>query len=144
MRDASDAFDAGKPTDALELYEALAKQGMPEGLVAFGGLYEDGIAVVQNLQTAERLFVAAAETGDRWGKYSLATHYQKYGNHVEARRIMEELAHSDYLPAINRLAFYLEMGLGGAADMNTSLALREHAGAEKSGVNNWGRFNQSR
>ncbi len=129
MREADDAIDSNNVERALEIYRLLCSAHCPEGLVALAGLYEEGRGVQQDANEAQRLFEEAARNGDSWGLYSLAAFYDRSEKLVEARTLLERLVGNSYLPALNRLADFLDDGLGGPEDPERALQLRQQAAA---------------
>jgi localization factor PodJL len=62
-------------TAAAEWFERSAKQGVPPAQFRLGGLYEKGMGVRKNLDSARRLYLAAAEAGNAKAMHNLAVLY---------------------------------------------------------------------
>lgn len=61
----------GDHTQAIELYEAAAREGVREAMFALGRLWRDGLGVTADSETAAAWFLKAAEKGHLLARYEV-------------------------------------------------------------------------
>jgi TPR repeat protein len=82
LQDAQAAYDRGKYSVALDLWQPLAEQGDPDAQAGLGALYLGGYGIARDEAAAMTWFRKAAEQGHPNGQFSLASLYygrKEYG-----------------------------------------------------------------
>ena len=69
--------------ESVTWIELAAEQGNANALMALGGMYEDGLFVIEDHETALSLYSLAAEQGDMHAMYMLGSLYKHAGSAVE-------------------------------------------------------------
>lgn len=117
----------GRAEEARQLYERLSRKGSWYAKVQLGYLFLKGKEVAKDVARAEELFQQAAELGSYLGKYYLGLLYQETGREDDAYREIRELTELGYLPAVNRLGWFLEDGIGCEKDLLAAVHYRTYA-----------------
>ena len=113
---ANDAFERGEYVTALELYETLAGQGNAEAQFQLGLIYEQGLGIDADRQTAQRYYQQAAEQQSPQALDALGTLYLKgegvIQNFKESLRLFQQAAAQGYPQAQHNLAIAYADGKG--------------------------------
>jgi TPR repeat protein len=130
---AAEALERGDGARALDLYLALAEDGMPYAQYEVARLYEDGLATRPDPEAALRWYRAAAEAGLPAAELHLAQMYER-GDGVKrdplgARRLYESAAASGVGAAHLALGQFAEWGIDGTEDMSAARRHYEAAAA---------------
>lgn len=127
LRKAYNLSADGKIAEAQKIYERLSRNGSTYAKIQLGYLLLKHRTSDEDVSNAELLLKEAAAQGDTLGKYYLGLLYEQIGRNAEAFLVIRELAESGYLPAVNRLGWYFEDGVGCVKDLKTAEHYRSHA-----------------
>ena len=117
----------GKTRDARQIYERLSQEGSTDAKIQLGYLLLKGKGSEKDVSRAEILFREAAGDGSKLGKYYLGLLFQEIERFTDAFREIRELAETGYLPAVNRLGWFYEDGIGCEKDLRAARHYRSHA-----------------
>lgn len=124
---AADLSLSGKLEEAIIVYEELVRHGSAYAEVQLGYIFLVGRGVQRDVKRAEELFRSSAGRGDLLGKYYLGLCYQETNREQLAFSIMSELSKLEYLPALNRLGWMYENGIGCRRDLKAAVRYRKDA-----------------
>jgi len=117
----------GNTDKAQDIYEQLCQKGSTDAKIQLGYLLLKAKKTSTDVARAEQLFREAAVSGSSLGRYYLGLLYQDIGRDTEAFREIHMLAETGYLPAVNRLGWYYEDGVGCERSLIAATHYREHA-----------------
>lgn len=123
------ARDRGEYSRALHLFEAIAKNGQPYGLVPLASMYMEGQGTEVDLSRAEDLLNQAAQLGVREAVLQKATLWYARGDMTRHFLALQEAARLGILPACYRLALCFARGTGVAKDDAKALTIMSEAAA---------------
>jgi len=120
-------------TEALKWLRLAAKRGDPIAQVHLARRLQRGEGVSADPKRSFHLLEKAARSGRPVALHNVGMCYLEgegaEKNETVARGYLEEAARHDFVPSLLSLSYMLEVGLGGAPDMDRALALLERASA---------------
>ena len=117
------------PSEALKLFEDLAKAGSAMSMLYIGYIYSDGLGRARDLNEAEKWFRQAANAGSVSAQYSLGNLYARSKRLGEAREAFAIAGAQDYGPALNQLGRMYAVGSGVEKDLRRARQYLERASA---------------
>lgn len=128
-------FQQGRFSDAIELVDALVKEGFPLAMVLKSQMQLSGKGYVASRDAAEKTINALAELDSSLGRYYRAyfNYFGVFGtpDHAQIRREMENIvAQTDLSAAKTQLAIMLLNGEGGSSQENRAWQLFDEAATE--------------
>ena len=110
-------YDEGRYGEAFLKYKLLAEQGSIECQQFVAWMYQEGVGTNKDDEKAFAWYRQAAELGSAVAQFHLAKRHQKNKNYPEAIEWYRRSAKKEYSPALYRLGWLYERGLGLQPDM---------------------------
>ena len=110
--DARRLMDANRPSEALQIYEALAREGDPNCQVFVGWMFYSGHGTKTDKELGLEWFGKAAVLGSAAGAFYCGRHAAKVGKYEEALRYFHQAAAKQYSPALFWLGLCHTRGYG--------------------------------
>lgn len=104
-----EGIDVEKNIDlAIDVYEAIAKDGWPIGYSKIGQIYDLGKGVEKDLEKAKKYYEKGMLLNERDCTYNLGMIILKEGREVEGVKILEKAINLNHYEAFNTLGVYYE------------------------------------
>src|SRR5262249_22327360 len=124
---ASALYWQGEHAQAFASLLALAETGCAKAQVNVGWMYSEGIGTPRNIDAALMWYENAAKLESPEGMYYCGRLRTVLGKHDESIKWYEDAARLNYSPAIYRLGYACETGLGVPRDLERARVYYERA-----------------
>ena len=118
---AEEHFNNEEYEDAFRLYKSLAERGSVESQVFLGWMYQNGLGVRKDSNTAYSWYEKAAKLGSAEGQFYLAKSCARKKDYEGAKDWYLKSADKGYAPALFRLGWIYDIGRGVKEDKEKAL-----------------------